>query len=831
MRENLKMATAKTSLEKTNFTGGLITETTALTFPPNAAKEISNFELNRDGSIQRRFGMIEEPTGARIDTLRDANASSNHAIGSYKWTNVDNDPTISLGVVQVGNALWFTDLSAESLSTAMLNKDEFGVAQPLLLDGNVLPNVISGNEPVSFTSLGGVLVIASTEMDHPLYIEYTREVVGTGDRILRADPILLRVRDLWGPDDGLPVDERPVILENDHKYNLQNQGWVGATNGQGNSTSGVWKSYQRQARNITLQELYPKNYKNGELTIKGSGGFGGVVRRIKEIEKISSRHGLPIDDGTRVVYTAQSSTGYPSNSDIRYIGNSTDSDGNPYFKTSLLNIQGPPTTAAPKGRYIIDAFKRGQSREEQTKILDLPLDEETSNISVVATYANRIFYSGIESRINDPDDISPDYTGCLFFSKSVENFKDFEKCYQNADPTEEDPLGLLATDGGFLKIAEASQIIKLVVARASLIVIAKNGIWEITGPDGVFRADDFSISQITNIGCESPSSVIVAEDVVYYWSEGGIYALVSDNISGKMAAQNISERTIQTFYNAIPAVSKNVAKGRFDAVNRKITWMYNDSDDYNGVNFKHSYNKELVLDTVLQSFYPRKIEDSSEGTTIAAYMETENFVTVNEVQSVVVDGEQVVVNGEDVVVTVPTKGRSAGVTKYLMMTPSASGGNYELSFGLYGGLDFKDWGEVDSAAYLTTGAELGGDTQREKQIPYLSMHFNRSESGFVEIDGELEAINPSSCSVTARWDFASSSSSGKWSRPFEGYRLPRNFIPQDVDDEFDYGYEVITSKTKVRGRGRAVAFKFETSPAKDCQIIGWGMPIHGETTV
>jgi hypothetical protein len=205
------MAIAKSSIEKINFTGGLITETTPLTFPPNASKELNNFELNRDGSIQRRLGMIEEPVGSRLDTLRDANASANHAITSYKWNNVDNDPVLTLGVVQIGNALWFTDLSAETLSTAMLNKDEFGIAQPLLLDTNVLPDVISGNEPLSFTSLGGVLIIASSEMDHPLYIEYTQDTPGFGDRVLRADTISIQVRDLWGPEDGLPVDERPQV--------------------------------------------------------------------------------------------------------------------------------------------------------------------------------------------------------------------------------------------------------------------------------------------------------------------------------------------------------------------------------------------------------------------------------------------------------------------------------------------------------------------------------------------------------------------------------------------------------------------------------------------
>jgi hypothetical protein len=259
--------------------------------------------------------------------------------------------------------------------------------------------------------------------------------------------------------------------------------------------------------------------------------------------------------------------------------------------------------------------------------------------------------------------------------------------------------------------------------------------------------------------------------------------------------------------------------------------MYNDSDAYTGINFRQSYNKELVLDTVLQSFYVREVGTSTSGLAMAAYIETENFITVSDTQYVVVNGEQVQVNGEDVVVTTTAKEKSIGTTKYLLMSPTGAGGTYQFSFGLYGGLDFKDWGEVDSPAYLITGHEMGGDTQRAKQVPYLTLHFNRSESGFQEVNGELEAVNPSSCTVTARWDFSDNTSSGKWGVPFEGYRLNRNFIPTGLSDDFDYGYSVITTKTKVRGRGRAVALKLETAPAKDCQIIGWGMPITGGTSV
>ena len=825
------MAIAKSSIERTNFTSGLITEATALTFPENAAQELNNFELNRDGSIKRRLGMIEEAVGVKIDTQRDANAFSNYAITSYKWVNVGNDPTLTIGVMQIGDSLWFTNLASDVLSNGMLNKDEFGVVQPVVMDTNILPTRISGNEPMSFTSIGGVLIVASKEMDYPVYLEYGGGDLNTGEAAINAQPIRIEVRDLWGIDDGYAVDERSIVLTDEHEYNLKNQGWF----------NWIYPGFTRaDIAKDTLISLYPDMFSADTnqvriVTKKGGGKAaeyrGGTKRQYTTYQYLIKTYGSPLVGDRVVRLQAGGDDAYPSNSDIRHQGNGVDSDGNPAFKASQLNLQGATTSPAPRGRYIIDAFARGAGREEASIISSLSSDEELGKISVVATYANRVFYTGVDSLIEEPDGRSPDYTGCIFFTQSVQNFDNFSKCYQVADPTSEFDFELSATDGGFLKIAEASQIVKLEVSGSSLVVIARNGIWEITGPDGVFRADDYSISQVSNIGCESADSVVVAEDVVYYWGEGGIYALVSDNISGKLQAQNISERTVQTFFNAIPATSKNAAKGRFDAVNRKITWMYNDKESYDGITFKNSYNKELVLDTVLQAFYPREIADSETGLSIAAYLEPENFVRVQDVQAVVVNGEQVVVNGEDVVVTTDAKGKSVSQTKYLLLAPTGVGGTYEFSFGQYGGQDYKDWGEVDSPAFLTTGFDLAGDTQRSKQVPYLTMHFNRTEVGFEEIDGELEAINPSGCTVTARWDFANSASSGKWGRSFEAYRLGRNFIPQDVDDEFDYGYSVISTKTKLRGNGRSVALRFESSPAKDCQIIGWGMPITGGTSV
>ena len=146
------MPIAKSSIERNSFVRGLITEATALTFPENAAIDLQNFELNRDGSIKRRLGMAIEGTGTTIDTERTATSVGNYAIQTYKWTNVNNDPTLSIGVVQIGNRLWFTDLFSDTLSTAMKGTDASGNIQPVVFDTSILPVSISGNEPMSFAS-------------------------------------------------------------------------------------------------------------------------------------------------------------------------------------------------------------------------------------------------------------------------------------------------------------------------------------------------------------------------------------------------------------------------------------------------------------------------------------------------------------------------------------------------------------------------------------------------------------------------------------------------------------------------------------------------------
>ena len=807
------MPISKTSIERNNFTGGLITEATALTFPENTAIEIDNFDINRNGSLRRRLGLDIETNGQVVDTGKTPLTFANHSITSYKWENAGNNPSRTIGIVQVGNELWFVDLFTSVLSNNILNG-----GAPVKLNDTLDVN-ISGNAPLDYAAIQGQCIISSSELDSPIVLGYSEE-----DDEIGVTPIKILVRDLWGLDDLLPTDERPAELDVEHDYNLRNQGW--------RAVSRSYDATTPSTTYITLAQKFPGFFKgNGnlksepELGIPVRGGGAAASSKRSQRRKIIKKYGSNAKGSDPIPVTT--TTGYPSNADIPWVGKKSDGS----FDTDLIEGAFYGTSPAPRGRFILDAFNRGGDRARLTELEGLNIDADSGNPSVVAAYANRVFYSGVDSVIEDPDERSPDYTGTIFFSQSIDNTVQLGRCYQEADPTSEDDPLLVATDGGVIKIAEASRIVKLVALEDSLVVVAENGVWAITGPDGVFKADEYAITQLTNVGCNNGDSVVVADNVLMYWGDSGIYALTSDQISGRLRPQNLTESTIQTFYNAIPNVSKLYCKAHFDEDNRKVSWLYSDSASYDGITLRHNYNRELILDTVLGSFYTRTIPVPTDGSFVAGYLAAENFINISNTQQVVVDGESVVVNGEEVVVTEQVRGLSATTLSYVSFKPNFSATNYGIFFSNYGNVEYKDWNEVDAAAHLVTGYELGGDTQRSKQVLYFTAHFNQSETGFELESGEIGLINPSSCLVQARWDFSDSTTSGKWGTPFQAYRLRRNYIPLDVSDPFDYGYSVITTKTKMRGTGRALSIRFDTEPEKDCHMLGWGMIITGEQDV
>lgn len=519
---------------------------------------------------------------------------------------------------------------------------------------------------------------------------------------------------------------------------------------------------------------------------------------------------------------------FPSNADVWIYGKNSNDD----FDPALFAKQDFGTSEAPKGRFVIEAFARGAERNAATSLSTLPADEEKGNISCVAAYAGRLFYSGIEGDLVGGDKRSPRFSNAILFTQIVDSDEKVGYCYQKNDPTSEHIPDLLDTDGGIIFIDEAKEILRLVNKEDSVLVFASNGVWEIRGgPDG-FTPTSIRVRKVTDVGAIGKWSIVSVDTAIMYWSKGGIYQLVPDPRSGRLVAQNVSEQTIQKLYADISSVAKRNAIGVFDAPSRRVKWFYNADSTFDASSSIANANKVVVLDLLLGAFYIEDIKEITNGPVVVCPVEGEDFVNVDATFNVVSGSDNVVYSSGNVVTTRQVRGRGDSVIRLATIIPDNT--NSKLTFSVYKDDSFTDWKTydgtgVDAKAYLLTGEELFGDTTRSKQIVYLHVHMKRTETGFVESGNGLIPKNPSGCLVSARWDFSDSANSGKWSEPIQAYRLTRNYIPSGKGDPFDYGYAVITTKNKLRGSGQALSLYFETEPGKDCYLYGWALSIEGVT--
>ena len=135
---------------------------------------------------------------------------------------------------------------------------------------------------------------------------------------------------------------------------------------------------------------------------------------------------------------------------------------------------------------------------------------------------------------------------------------------------------------------------------------------------------------------------------------------------------------------------------------------------------------------------------------------------------------------------------------------------------------FRDWyayngSGVDAPAHFLTGETTGGDMAVKKQIPYLTMMFKEAFDNRAGTNPEWD----NSCIVRVQWDFADLATANRWSNQMQTFRRRRMFNQSDNTDS--NGFEMVITKNKLRGSGRAFCMYMETEPYKDCHIIGWNL--------
>lgn len=641
-----------------------------------------------------------------------------------------------------------------------------------LLTDSPSANLKNGGSPITIASLSNSkietsvinnkCVIVSKDLPRPVLLSYN---VSTG--AVTQSTIQIQIRDIYGVDDTLLLDTRPTTLSNEHKYNLRNQGW----------NKNIVTSTGADAIDYTFTELgqYPSNADNWTLG---------------KISNTASADYEKYDPDTLV-------------------------------KNSFSNYQ------IAKGSFIIDAFERGVGRINTSDVTSgLPTDREEGNISTITSYAQRLFYSGVESNVTGGDIRSPNYSGYIFFSKVIKADDDLGKCHQEADPTDPGINDLIDTDGGSIQIPDITRVVKIIASQASVLVFAENGVWEIYGDTGGFIATSFQASKISTNGITNGDSVVNVNGNFIYWSKAGIYLLKPDTASGRFAAQSLSLTSIQDLYLNIPEVAKDFCKGIYDEKENRVRYLYNDSADYSSSNYPNSYNKELIYDLTLKAWSKNELSSlASDSPYVADYVPIPGYSVSSREESVVAGTDTVLVTAGDTVV-IPDNVATSRTEQFSFLT--IVGTSFTLS--KYNGSDFLDWKTKDSvgvdySSYLYTGYELFGDIMKEKQVPYLFFYLQKTEDGFTASGDDFVFKNQSSCKVQAQWGWSNSAANGKWGNEFQAYRILRNYTPSGASDAYDSGESMVVTKNKLRGSGKCLSLYIRSETGKDMKLLGWGHPV------
>jgi hypothetical protein len=382
------------------------------------------------------------------------------------------------------------------------------------------------------------------------------------------------------------------------------------------------------------------------------------------------------------------------------------------------------------------------------------------------------------------------------------------------DPTSGELSDLLDTDGGFVNIPGAYDIKKLHNFGADLYVFAENGVWRISGVDGVFRATEYSVQKLSEDGIVDLGSFVSASGRPYWWSNNGIHSLTIQE-GGGVGVSNLSVSTIQSYWESISADKRALVRGVYDKLRRRVVWLYPSEGETN----ENKRNRLLILDEVLSAFIPWTISDQSTNTDYLVDAVFNSGIGSQQITYNVVDssGNQVVDSAGDPVVVLRS-GSSVSSSGITALVVDGTTGSY--AFGTFSATDFLDWGDADYSSYAETGFNFIGDATQKKTGLYATTYLKTTETGW-EVSGDgYVTVRPSSCLMTVFWDFKRKSSFA----PQQLYRL-KYPVAVDISDlnTYDYPTTLVVSKIKLRGRGRVMRMRFESESGKDFHLIGYDM--------
>lgn len=679
-------------------------------------------------------------------------------IQEYYWQSVAGNGSINMAVLQVGNSVIFLQVG----SNAALSAGAFG--QQLDLDSFAVSGAPStASVACQFASGYGYLFIAHPFCD-PIYV-----VFNPVTQVFTFNSIVIQQRDISGLTETPvnPVGYRPPTLNDQHHYNLINQGWFCQAT-QWNDGAGDFETLGLVDGYITL--FY---------TQLGEVGGGSV---------------------------------YPSNSDVWYLFKAANGGFSPY--TTLSTI-GSYNSIAPKGYFILNSFYQDRNAAFNAAAANVGSSISINSIPVVSSgyqrpsaiafFAGRVFYAGVQAQ---------GYSNQIYYSQIIQDPTFLPLCYQANDPTASDTgvADLVDSDGGVLVLPEIGQVYRLFSIAYSLIIFASNGVWALAGSTGSgFKATDFSVSKISSVGMISNQGFVDMDGIPIWWNLDGIFTLEGNNPTSPngqtgTTVVNMTDPVIKTFIDTIPAQSKAFTKGSYNRGLYTIYWLYS-TNAPTDIDSQYHYTNCLCHNTNTKAWYDWTLPNgTSTGWNITdlwvsgiitvqgqgtSYMLT-NTGTVE--QSIVTDNSDATVQTSLPVVT-----QQQSVTKFLIQYED-SNGNFNLTFAESNDITYFDFISMAFESFFTTGYNIDGQAVAKFQAPYVIVYANDElANGFV---------------VNVRWDFAND------------LIITTNKIGSFRTIQSEGGsHDWASYRCKLRGVGRAMQLSINSVQGLPFEIAGWGIEI------
>lgn len=782
------MPNQKLEVKVNKFSGGINTEANPLDFPAGYSSDELNMSYEGNGSRSKRYGF--DFNTSLITTNVFAPADGVIGKSQFTWENPGGFPSKKFIVVQIGNYLAIHEYTDTGVDETPIFTKEFDLS--------------TYTSKFAFTSVDGLLIVSVGTKSIYIY-EYDGELI-------RENVKNILVRDFWGLEvsgftEPQNIQKRPRYAPSttdgqsqfaDALKDLFKEllGWItGSTYDETDAT---------QEEIDTVNSRYIYNLRNQSFALPR---LNGNTNEIKVYDCISIFKAPSASNGvlpSNADYTAPFI--YPN------ANFSTDRVSDRYNGNGAA--RNPPGNApAPKGYFIIDLLERGASRYERVMALhdenpililppaatDYPEDKTSGGPSCLAQYAGRVWFGGFEGTVTNGDRNSPRLSSYIAFSQLVKSAYEVTKCYQQADPTSYIDADIVDTDGGLIKIDGAYGINAMVPLGTSLFVLAANGVWRVVGADdNTFNATSYAISKVSDFGCVSEGSVVTDGNSIIFWGNEYIHA-ITRNQYGEWVVENVSQDTIQTFYEGIPLSDKVNCTSYYNLEDNSVRWCY-------GYDISEPVaSKELVLNLKFNGFTYYEV-DSTNGNGVHTISNSKPLKSAS-TSLVTVDGEVLTANAEDVYIDLGYSYRYPSNNLYCITTTDSA--TIQYGFGGYQEGTYYDWistgASVGYDAFLLTGYLTGGDGRLLKNVPYLTAYFKK--------------ITGSSCLANLRLDWATNVASPKWTTPQQMYK----------ESARDINSEVVVSKISARGNGRSLAIKFQGEEGKPLHIYGWEHNIEATT--